>query len=82
VFDPERFAPGRTAGRPHYAYFPFGGGPRVCIGNHLAVMELQLVLATLAQHVRLRPVPGHPVEPEALLSLHPRDGLPMTLQRR
>jgi cytochrome P450 len=81
-FDPERFAPGRTAGRPHYAYFPFGGGPRVCIGNHFAVMEVQLVLATLAQHFRPRQVPGHPVELQALLSLHPRYGLPMMLHRR
>ena len=82
VFDPERFAPGRTIGRPHYAYFPFGGGPRVCIGNNFALMEIQLVLATLAQHYRLRPVPGHPVELKALLSLHPRSGLPMTLHGR
>jgi cytochrome P450 len=82
VFDPERFASGRTAGRPHYAYFPFGGGPRICIGNNFALMEIQLVLATLAQHFRLRPVHGHPVELKALLSLHPRHGLPMTLHRR
>lgn len=82
MFDPERFAPGRSAGRPHYAYFPFGGGPRVCIGNNFALMEIQLVLATIAQHFRLCPVPGHPVELKALLSLHPRYGLPMTLHRR
>ena len=79
VFDPERFAPEQTAGRPHYAYFPFGGGPRICIGNNFALMEIQLVLATIAQHYRLRQVPGHPVEPEALLSLRPHYGLPMTL---
>jgi cytochrome P450 len=79
VFDPERFAPAQAAGRPHYAYFPFGGGPRICIGNNFALMETQLVLATIAQHYRLRLVPGHPVEPEAFLSLRPRAGLPMTL---
>ena len=79
VFDPERFAPVQAAGRPHYAYFPFGGGPRICIGNNFALMEIQLVLATIAQHYRLRLVPGHPVEPEALLSLRPHYGLPMSL---
>ena len=79
VFDPERFAPEQAAGRPHFAYFPFGGGPRICIGNNFALMEIQLVLATIAQHYRLRLVPGHPVEPEALLSLRPHYGLPVTL---
>ena len=81
VFDPKRFAPDQAAGRPRYAYFPFGGGPRVCIGNNFALMETQLVLATIAQHYQLRLVPGHPVEPEAFLSLRPRSGLPMTLHR-
>jgi cytochrome P450 len=81
VFDPERFAPAQAATRPHYAYFPFGGGPRICIGNNFALMETQLVLATIAQQYRLRLVPGHPVEPEAFLSLRPRSGLPMTLHR-
>ena len=81
VFEPERFTPERSAGRPHYAYFPFGGGPRVCIGNNFALMEMQLILVTVAQRYKLRLVPGHPVEPEALLSLRPRYGLPMTLER-
>ena len=81
VFEPERFTPERSAGRPHYAYFPFGGGPRVCIGNNFALMEMQLILATVAQRYKLRLVPGHTVEPEALLSLHPRYGLPMMLER-
>lgn len=81
MFDPKRFAPDQAAGRPRYAYFPFGGGPRVCIGNNFALMEAQLVLATIAQHYQLRLVPGHPVEPEAFLSLRPRSGLPMTLHR-
>jgi cytochrome P450 len=79
VFDPERFTPERSAGRPHFAYFPFGGGPRVCIGNNFALMEMQLILATVAQRYTLRLVPSHPVEPEAFLSLRPQYGLPMTL---
>jgi len=61
-FDPERFTPERSASRPHFAYFPFGGGPRLCIGSHFALMEAQLILATVAQRYRLRLVPGHPVE--------------------
>jgi cytochrome P450 len=82
VFDPERFTPERSAGRPRFAYFPFGGGPRQCIGNHFAMMEAQLVLATVAQRYSLRLLPGHPVEPHILVTLRPRYGLPMTLHPR
>jgi cytochrome P450 len=81
VFDPERFTPERVAARPHYAHFPFGGGPRLCIGSNFALMEAQLVLATVAQHYRLRLAPGHPVVPEAKITLRPRYGMPMNLQR-
>ncbi len=81
-FDPDRFTPERSANRPRYAYIPFGGGPRLCIGNSLAIMEAQLVLATVAQRYFLRLVPGHPVEPEVLLTPRPRHGLPMTLHPR
>jgi cytochrome P450 len=52
----------------------------MCIGSTFALMEMQLILATVAQRYKLHLVPGHPVEPEALLSLRPRYGLPMTLQ--
>ncbi len=83
-FEPERFAPGapaeRSQGRPHYAYFPFGGGPRQCIGKGFAMLEAQLILATLMQHCRLQLVPGHPVEAEALVTVRPRHGLLMTVQ--
>jgi cytochrome P450 len=82
VFDPERFTPERSAGRPRFAYIPFGGGPRQCIGNAFAMMEAQLVLATVAQRYSLRLVPGHPVEPQVLLTMRPRFGLPMTLHSR
>jgi cytochrome P450 len=78
-FDPERFTPERAAARPPYAYFPFGGGPRICIGNHFAMMEAQLILATVAQRYQLRLVPGHPVEPQMVVTLRPRYGLPMTI---
>ena len=82
VFDPERFTPERSAGRPHFAYFPFGGGPRQCIGNTFAMMEAQLVLATIAQRYSLRLVPGHSVVPQVLLTMRPRYGLPMTIHPR
>ncbi len=82
VFDPEHFTPERSADRPRFAYFPFGGGPRQCIGNAFAMMEAQLVLATVAQRYSLLLVPGHPVEPQVLPTLRPRYGLPMTLHPR
>jgi cytochrome P450 len=81
-FDPERFTPERVAARPRYAYFPFGGGPRQCIGNNFALMETQLVLATVAARYRLRLTPGQRVEPEASITLHPRHGIRMTLEAR
>ena len=79
VFDPERFAPERSAGRPRYAYYPFGGGPRQCIGNHFAMMEAQLITAMMAQRMRPRLVPGHRVVPASLATLKPRYGMKMTL---
>jgi cytochrome P450 len=79
AFRPERFASERVAQMPRYAYFPFVGGPRQCIGNSFALMEGQLVLATILQRWRLVPVPGHVVEPEPLLTLRPRHGVRMTL---
>ncbi len=82
VFDPERFSPQRSAGRPQFAHFPFGGGPRLCIGSNFAMMEAQLILATIAQCYRLRLLPDHQVEPQVLLTMRPRNGLPMTLLER
>jgi cytochrome P450 len=78
-FDPERFTAERSANRPRYAYFPFGGGPRQCIGNIFALTEANLILATIAQKYRLRMVPGHRVELQPLVTLRPRYGLKMTL---
>ena len=77
AFDPERFAPARAAGRPRFAYFPFGGGARLCIGNHFALIEAQLIIASVAQRFRLRLASGHPVEPEPSVTLRPRHGLLM-----
>jgi len=80
-FDPDRFAPERSAVRPDYVYFPFGGGPRQCIGRNFALMETQLVLAAIAQHFRLRFVPGQPVELNPTVTLQSRHGIRMTLEK-
>ena len=81
-FDPERFAPDRAARRPRFAYIPFGAGPRICIGAAFAMAEAMIMLATIAQRYRLRLKPGFPVEPQGLITLRPRHGLQMTLERR
>jgi cytochrome P450 len=81
-FDPERFSSERSATRPKFVYLPFGAGPRQCIGNQFALIEAQLILATLAQTYRLHVTPGHKVEPWALITLRPRFGMPMTIERR
>jgi cytochrome P450 len=78
-FDPERFAPGRAESLPQYSYFPFGAGPRVCIGRQFALTEMLLVAATMLQTLRPAPQPGAPVSVELLpqLSLRPKGGLPL-----
>ena len=81
-FDPERFSPERAGGRPRYAFFPFGGGPRMCIGNIFALTEAQLILASVAQRYRLHLAPNHPVEMLPLVTLRPRYGVKVTLERR
>jgi cytochrome P450 len=77
-FDPDRFAPEAAAQRPRFAYFPFGGGPRLCIGQAFALMEAKLILARIIQRASLALVPGYPVVPEPLITLRVRDGLWMT----
>ncbi|MGG4440372.1 cytochrome P450 [Brevibacillus fortis] len=82
-FIPERFDSDLLKRNPAYAYFPFGGGPRVCIGNNFALMEAALLLATIAQRYRLRMAePNQAVEPEPLVTLRPKNGLPMRLEKR
>lgn len=82
LFQPERFTPEAKAARPKFAFFPFGAGPRQCIGEGFAWMEGTLLLATLAQSFTLRLVPGPQVEPEALLTLRPKNGISMRVLRR
>jgi cytochrome P450 len=81
-FDPERHAPEGRARRPRFAYFPFGMGPRQCIGEAFAWMEGVLVLATLAQRWKMNLVPGHRVEPQPLFTLRPKYGIKMELADR
>jgi len=81
-FDPERFTAEAQAARPRFSYFPFGGGPRVCIGEGFAWMEGVLVLATIARRWRFLPVDGIPVTPAAMITLRPKSGLPMRIEAR
>lgn len=82
-FDPDRFLPKQVARRYRYAYMPFNVGPRSCIGKNFALTEIQLVLATIAQHYRLvLPLGEPPVEKLALITLHPKNGIRMKLEHR
>jgi cytochrome P450 len=81
-FDPDRFSSEAVAARPRYAYYPFGGGPRVCIGEGFAWMEGLLLLGTFCQRWRATLVPGHPVEQQPLVTLRPKHGLRMVLEER
>jgi cytochrome P450 len=74
-FDPERFTPDRVAARPRFAYLPFGGGPRQCIGNQFAMFEAQLILAAIARRWRVELLPGQRITPEALITLRPKPAI-------
>ncbi|MGI8909501.1 MAG: cytochrome P450 [Rubrobacteraceae bacterium] len=81
-FRPERWGDGSTEGFPKYAYFPFGGGPRLCIGQSFAKMEAVLLLATIAQQFRLRSAPGERISPQPSITLRPKNGMRMVLEKR
>jgi cytochrome P450 len=81
-FDPERFSPERSETRQRFAYLPFGGGKRICIGAAFALTEATVLLATLAQRYRLRLASGHPVEPQGLITLRARHGMKMIPEAR
>jgi cytochrome P450 len=82
TFRPERWADDAARRLPRFAYFPFGGGPRQCIGNTFATMEAVLILAAIAQRFRLTLVPGPPVEPRPYITLRPKPGIRVRLERR
>ncbi len=81
AFLPERMLPDAKKARPRHHYLPFGAGPRVCIGSHFALLEAQLALATMVQRARLRLVATR-VEPEPLVTLRPRGGMPAVVELR
>ncbi|HEX4004415.1 MAG TPA: cytochrome P450 [Candidatus Acidoferrales bacterium] len=82
TYRPERWLDGLAQRLPAGAYFPFGDGPRRCIGQGFALMEAAIVIAMVAQKFRFRLVPGHEVVPEPLVTLRPRHGIRMTLHMR
>ncbi len=81
-FDPDRWTPEAEAARPKFAFFPFGGGPRVCIGEQFAWMEGVLLLATLGQRWRLRLAPDQVVATQPIVTLRPRYGMRMRVESR
>jgi cytochrome P450 len=81
-FDPMRWAAEAPANRPKYAYFPFGAGPRHCIGEAFAMMELVLAVATLARHWKMELAPNYELSLRATITVRPRGGMPMILRRR
>jgi cytochrome P450 len=82
TFDPERWTPEAREARPVFAYFPFGGGPRRCIGEGFAWLEGILLLATIGQKWQLRLVPHHPVVLKPVVTLRPKHGMKMAVERR
>jgi cytochrome P450 len=82
VFNPDRFTPENEKKLPRHAYMPFGGGSRICIGNHFALMEGHLLVATYARKVRFELPSGVRVVPEPLVTLRPKGGMPMRVRMR
>jgi cytochrome P450 len=81
-FDPERWKPEAREARPKFSYFPFGGGPRVCVGESFAWMEGVLLISSIAQQWKMRLAPGQRVEPKPLITLRPKYGMSMKLEQR
>ena len=81
-FKPDRWTDEFIAALPKYAYFPFGGGPRACIGNTFAMMEIILVLATIGQKFHLKLAQDQKVEPAPAMSLRPKNGIRVVVQTR
>ncbi len=82
VFDPSRFLPPQNAGRPKFAYFPFGGGPRICIGIHFAMIEGPLILASLAQRFHFTLAENQSIVPDPTFTLRPKYGVQVIVRKR
>lgn len=82
IFNPERFVDEKVHVRHKHAYFPFGGGNRICIGSGFAQTEGRLAIAMIARKYRLRLKPGHPVQPQGIVTLRPRFGMKMSIEKR
>jgi cytochrome P450 len=80
-FDPDRFLPERESVLPRYAYLPFGGGRRICIGNHFALMEGEIILSTIAPHVAFDLLTNRPIPLQPYITLRPKGGVPMRVRR-
>jgi cytochrome P450 len=81
-FDPDRFAPEHVSVRPRFAYIPFGGGPRGCIGSQFAMLEAQLIAAAIARRFRIELLPNQNIRPEPLITLRPKPGVLARITRR
>ena len=81
-FKPERFAPELKNNIDRYVYFPFGGGPRLCIGNNFAIMEMQIILILMYRKYKFRLKENFIVEAEPLITLRPKYGMMMKVEKR
>ncbi|MBI4228696.1 MAG: cytochrome P450 [Deltaproteobacteria bacterium] len=81
-FDPERWNQDKCSSLPQFAYFPFGGGPRRCIGESFAWMEGMMLMATIASKWKMRLVPGQTIVPKPLITIRPKYGMKMIMERR
>ncbi|MEO1291904.1 MAG: cytochrome P450, partial [Pseudomonadota bacterium] len=82
AFDPDNFAPEKVKERNRFLYLPFGAGPRICIGMSFAMMEAQIILATLLARYRFEPKAGPAPEPVMTITLRPKGGMPLRFRKR
>jgi cytochrome P450 len=81
TFDPERFIKGSDKLRTPFTYLPFGGGPRVCIGNHYAMLQILMILSELLRRYDFELTPGQTIEARPMVILRPKHGIRMTFTK-